>query len=135
MKKAYKSIEKIAKKLTFFCNNKPNSPIVQMNLTYFTIMNYAFFISLTKVKNKPNSNPIFTLDASLTCFSVGGKANSNPKVCPEHSRMGQNKSKTNPYEPNLESLLSALTIICITAILVVLSFYVENDVKIGKRII
>jgi hypothetical protein len=38
--------------------NKPNSPIVQMKLNNLTTMNYVIFTSLTKVKNKPNSNPI-----------------------------------------------------------------------------
>ena len=37
--------------------NKPNSPNVQILLTSFIIMIYTIFISLTKVKNKPNSNP------------------------------------------------------------------------------
>ena len=41
-----------------FMQNKPNSPIVQVNLTVFITMIYAISISLTKVKNKPNSNPI-----------------------------------------------------------------------------
>ena len=40
-----------------FMQNKPNSPIVQLNVTLFITMNYAIFASLTKVKNKPNSNP------------------------------------------------------------------------------
>jgi hypothetical protein len=37
--------------------NKPNSPIVQTNVRAFTKMIYTIFASLTKVKNKPNSNP------------------------------------------------------------------------------
>ena len=37
-----------------FIQNKPNSPIVQMNVTLFTTMYYAIFTSLTKVKNKSN---------------------------------------------------------------------------------
>jgi hypothetical protein len=65
--------------LSSVLTNKPNSPNVQMNLTYLSAMNYTFFISLTKVKNKPNSNPIkanfkqdlqieskWTMQASLT---------------------------------------------------------------------
>ena len=40
--------------------NKPNSPNVQMNASLFITMNYTIFASLTKVKNKPNSNPIQT---------------------------------------------------------------------------
>jgi len=64
MKKVGKSKEKSTKSANTFCRNKPNSPNVQMNLNNLTAMNYAIFTSLTKVKNKPNSNPI--------------KANSNP---------------------------------------------------------
>ena len=41
-----------------FMQNKPNSPNVQIHLTLFITMNYAIFTSLTKVKNKANSNPI-----------------------------------------------------------------------------
>jgi len=55
------SIEKTTKSSVTFRKNKPNSPIVQMNLSYLSTMNYAIFASLTKVKNKPNqtqSNPI-----------------------------------------------------------------------------
>jgi len=40
-----------------FMQNKPNSPNVQISLTSFIIMFYIIFISLTKVKNKANSNP------------------------------------------------------------------------------
>jgi len=46
--------EKIAKNTTTFRKNKPNSPIVQTDVTSFTTMNYTIFTSLTKVKNKPN---------------------------------------------------------------------------------
>jgi len=49
---------KTTKSSTTFRTNKPNSPIVQTNLTNLITMSYAIFISLTKVKNKPNSNPI-----------------------------------------------------------------------------
>jgi hypothetical protein len=38
--------------------NKPNSPNVQMNLTFFIAMYYAIFASLTKVKNKPNQTQL-----------------------------------------------------------------------------
>jgi hypothetical protein len=38
--------------------NKPNSPIVHSDLTPFIEMNYVISTCLTKVKNKPNSNPI-----------------------------------------------------------------------------
>ena len=53
--------------ISLFMQNKPNSPIVQTDVTSFTTMHYAIFTSLTKVKNKPNqtqfkpiSNPIQT---------------------------------------------------------------------------
>jgi hypothetical protein len=49
---------KTTKSANTFCRNKPNSPIVQMHVTNLTTMNYTIFTSLTKVKNKPNSNPI-----------------------------------------------------------------------------
>ena len=48
---------KVTKSSTTFRTNKPNSPIVQLNVSIFITMNYAIFTSLTKVKNKPNSNP------------------------------------------------------------------------------
>jgi len=44
--------------IDLFMQNKPNSPNIQIPLTSFIIMIYTIFISLTKVKNKPNSNPI-----------------------------------------------------------------------------
>ena len=57
--------EKIAKIAAAFMQNKPNSPIVQMNVTNLTTMIYTIFASLTEVKNKPkqtqykaNTNPI-----------------------------------------------------------------------------
>jgi hypothetical protein len=93
------SVEK-ALQISSFMPNKPNSPNVQMNLTRFIAINYAILTSLTKVKYKPNtnpiqtqtkpilahykgyqsqfkanSNPIFNPRCLLTCFSVGGKAN------------------------------------------------------------
>jgi hypothetical protein len=40
--------------------NKPNLPIVQSDVKSFITMNYAIYACLTKVKNKPNSNPILT---------------------------------------------------------------------------
>ena len=58
MKKAGKSKGKTTKSATTFRTNKPNSPIVQLDLTLFTTMYYAISACLTKVKNKPNSNPI-----------------------------------------------------------------------------
>jgi len=64
--------------IDLFMQNKPNSPNVQMNLTYLSTMNYVIFTCLTKVKNKPNSNPI--------------------KPCPERSRMGQSPKSPNEYK-------------------------------------
>ncbi len=65
MKKASKSKEKSTKSVNTFCKNKPNSPIVQTNVTNLITMIYTIFAGLTKVKNKPNqsqykpnSNPI-----------------------------------------------------------------------------
>ncbi len=51
------SVENVLQ-ISSFMQNKPNSPNVQMNVTNLLTMNYTIFISLTKVKNKPNSNPI-----------------------------------------------------------------------------
>jgi hypothetical protein len=72
------------RQISLFLQNKPNSPIVQMNLTHLSIMNYAISNSLTKVKNKPNQTQF--------------KAKNKP--CPEHtcpefyrrSRTGQSQS-------------------------------------------
>jgi len=94
--------------------NKPNSPNVQIDLTSFTIMIYTIFISLTKVKNKPNqtqfkpkTNPISEkpkmsvniyykreYDKKTALWWIKNKPNqtqnkANFKPCPERSRMGQ----------------------------------------------
>ena len=53
---------KTTKSSTTFRTNKPNSPIVQTDVTNLITMNYTNFTSLTKVKNKPNqtqTKPIF----------------------------------------------------------------------------
>jgi len=47
-------MEKMTKTAAVFMQNKPNSPIVQMDINPFITMNYPVFASLTKVKNKPN---------------------------------------------------------------------------------
>ena len=47
------SVENI-RQISLFLTNKPNSPNVQLSLTYSTTKNYANFASLTKVKFKPN---------------------------------------------------------------------------------
>ena len=77
---------KTTKSSTTFRINKPNSPIVQMNVTNLITMNYAIFTSLTKVKNKPNSNPI-------NANYGQNKANSNPI-----------KAKTNPKQTQFQTL-------------------------------
>ena len=51
-----------------FMQNKPNSPNVQINASLLITMNYENFASLTKVKNKPNTNPIKLV---LECRSRG----------------------------------------------------------------
>ena len=65
--------------------NKPNSPIVQMNVNNLSKMNYTIFAGLTKVKNKPNSNPI--------------KLNSNP-IC-QKPKMNTNIYYTKEYNNEL----------------------------------
>ncbi len=52
-KKGSKIKGKITKSYITFSENKPNSPIVQMNASLFITMNYTIFTSLTGVKNKP----------------------------------------------------------------------------------
>jgi hypothetical protein len=85
---------KTTKSANTFCRNKPNSPIVQMNVTFFATMNYVISTSLTKVKNKPNTNPIQTQLKPI-------KAKTNPI-----------KAKTNPiqtqFKPNYFRSISAL---------------------------
>ena len=75
--------------ITNHLEGKPNSPIVQTNVTLFAEMNYAIFDSLTKVKNKPNSNPILPSMLALLLFCrgqsqfwaniKGGQSQTNPK--------------------------------------------------------
>jgi hypothetical protein len=85
--------------------NKPNSPIVQIHLTCFLTILYAIFISLTKVKNKPNSNPIFNPRCELTCFPVGGKADIKLIKTPSNPIQTQNKPNFSfQYLDHLKSL-------------------------------
>jgi len=97
---------KTTKSFTTFRTNKPNSPIVRTDVTSLKSMNYTIFISLTKVKNKPNQTQY--------------KANSNP--IPESPKMnvniyytkaynnetasgsGKNKPNTNPNKAKLTNL-------------------------------
>jgi hypothetical protein len=53
-----------------------------MNLTYFSTMIYAILTSLTKVKNKPNSNPI--------------QSQTNPILGQYQGCSKPNKAKTKP---------------------------------------
>ena len=104
--KAHSTIVENVRQISSFLQNKPNSPIVRMNVTNLTTMNYTIFTSLTKVKNKPNSNPIKAnsnpfcqkpkMNANIYYTKVynnktsvrreKNKANSNPnKACPERT--------------------------------------------------
>jgi len=47
----------VSRQISLFLQNKPNSPNVQLNASLFITIIYTIFISLTKVKNKANSNP------------------------------------------------------------------------------
>jgi hypothetical protein len=49
---------KTTKSATTFMQNKPNSPIVQTDVTSFITMNYPILTSLTKVKNKPKQTQL-----------------------------------------------------------------------------
>jgi len=82
MKKVDKSMEKSTKSTNTFCRNKPNSPNVQINLSYLTTMNYTIFASLTEVKNKPNQTQF--------------KPKTNP--IPERSKMNARNALTMNYE-------------------------------------
>jgi len=106
MKKTGESKEKTTKSSVTFRKNKPNSPIVQMNLTTYITMNYTIFASLTKVKNKPNQTQY--------------KPNTNPIT--ERPKMNVNiyytlgynnlfrwrGEKTNPIKANTNPVLSAV---------------------------
>jgi hypothetical protein len=68
-----------------FLTNKPNSPIVQLDVTSFKTMNYMIFPSLIKVKNKPNSNPNKPNLSPVSCL-----------LCSIFSKQTQNKPKFYP---------------------------------------
>jgi hypothetical protein len=90
--------------------NKPNSPIVHLNLIYLLIMIYTISTCLTKVKNKPNTNPITespkmctkpynTLNYENLSHLPGKKTNPNQsqyKACPRMSLSGEQFSKFIP---------------------------------------
>jgi hypothetical protein len=65
---------KTTKSSTTFRRNKPNSPIVQINASLFITTNYVNFTSLTKVKNKPNSNPITCPFVQSALYSLWGQS-------------------------------------------------------------
>ena len=70
--------EKITKSYITFSENKPNSPIVQLNASLFITMIYAISASLTKVKNKPNSNPIQTQSNPMKADFNANQTQSKP---------------------------------------------------------
>jgi hypothetical protein len=49
--------------------NKPNSPIIQLNLIFLLTMIYTISTCLTKVKNKPNTNPFKPNLSQFQCLS------------------------------------------------------------------
>jgi hypothetical protein len=53
--------------------NKPNSPNVQINLTYLTTMNYAISTCLTKVKNKPKQTQLKPIQTQFKPNSFKGQ--------------------------------------------------------------
>ena len=81
---------KTTKSSVTFRRNKPNSPIVQTDLTSCTTMNYTIFASLTKVKNKPNQTQ-FKANTNLSSnVAVGGPI-------PERLKMNLNIYYTKVY--------------------------------------
>jgi hypothetical protein len=101
---------KITKSYITFSENKPNSPIVQLSLTLFIAMMYAIFTSLTKVKNKPNSNPIKPNLSQFQCKTNPIKANSKPKQtqftkCPNRRNIFYNNELYNFCQSLLEETL------------------------------
>jgi len=88
------------RQISLFLQNKPNSPIVQMNLTFFITMIYIILTSLTKVKNKPNSNP------NKPNFKIG-KINLSVYSISEYKKYpiggAQKQSQTNPKTKPISS--------------------------------
>ena len=68
--------EKTTKSNTKIMRNKPNSPIVQTDVTSFIKMIYTISASLTKVKNKPNQtqNKANYRKAKMSLKSLAGKS-------------------------------------------------------------
>ena len=71
-----------ALQISFFLQNKPNSPIVQTDVTSFTTMIYMIYASLTKVKFKPNSNPIQTQTKPILANYKAWQSQNKPKFYP-----------------------------------------------------
>ncbi len=103
MKKVGKSKEKSTKSANTFCRNKPNSPIVQMNLNNLTAMNYAIFASLTKVKNKPNQTQY---KANSNPFAKRPKMNANAFLQKDYENISRwLGTKTNPIQTQNKFIL------------------------------
>ncbi len=64
--------------ISLFMQNKPNSPNVQTDLTNLITMIYAYFHSLTKVKNKANSNPIQSQTNPILAQNQGWQTQNKP---------------------------------------------------------
>ena len=81
--------------------NKPNSPIVQMNVTYFMTTIYAIFTSLTEVKNKPNQTQ-FKANSNPICYNaiIGLSSFMTSKYVRLGTMPGK---KTKPNKPDLHS--------------------------------
>jgi hypothetical protein len=76
----YTSVENVLQ-ISSFLTNKANSPNVQMNTSLFITIIYTIFNSLTKVKNKANSNntnPNKHNFGQLQGLAKPNKANSKP---------------------------------------------------------
>ena len=94
-----------------FMQNKPNSPIVRMNLNNLTTMNYAIFTGLTKLKNKPNSNP--NKAKTKHVLSAVEWANTNPIKAKNQSSLITNhlEGKPNSKPKQTQSSLSSNVVV------------------------
>ena len=101
---------KIAKNPTTFRKNKPNSPIVQTDVTSCTTMNYTIFASLTKVKNKPNQTQF-----KPNTNPIASKAKMNINI---YYTIGYNNfprllvQKTNPKQTQFQKFEFSAILIC-----------------------
>ena len=124
MKKVGKSKEKSTKSANTFCRNKPNSPIVQTDVTFFTTMYYTNFASLTKVKNKPNqtqfkanSNPI----SKRPKMNISNFITINYEIFLRltEQKTKPNKAKTNPILFLLLWFKKSFTVLEVTTIIII----------------